>query len=392
LIKNPSELPLFRFPPSKDKSLKAWNAADEYLLYHLEEAHIPIKNILIVNDQFGALTTSLIAYSPCYWTDSFLAETAISDNLYRLQSDGHINAELIEKVTTIKPQYQIQPNNDVIENQQVELASQPFDLVVMRIPKHNSLLELQLTQLKKWISPDAKIIAGGMNKEVHNSTLDCFEKIIGTTKTSLSRKKARLVFSTNQDDTSHTIKANRYTYAPYDLKISSLPGVFSANKLDIGTRVLLNYLPENIANKKCIDLGCGNGIIGAVIAKQSTDNHVLLTDESALAIESARINFLHNKLNNGEFIQTHSLSGIEDRSFDYVFCNPPFHQNNTQTLSIASAMFKDAAHVLNQNGEFWVVANRHLPYYKMLQQHFNQVDTISSDPKFVVRVARRPKT
>ena len=49
-----------------------------------------------------------------------------------------------------------------------------------------------------------------------------------------------------------------------DLRIFSLPGVFSANELDNGTSLLLSTLTSPIQGK-VLDVGCGAGVIGSMI-------------------------------------------------------------------------------------------------------------------------------
>ena len=67
--------------------------------------------------------------------------------------------------------------------------------VLIRIPKTLALLEFQLLRLREVLEPGTKIIATGMVRDIHTSTLKLFERYIGPTRTSLARKKARLVFS-----------------------------------------------------------------------------------------------------------------------------------------------------------------------------------------------------
>ena len=50
---------LKRYPYQKNDPLQAWNSADELLLAHLEEEDLSGKRILIINDQFGALSTNV---------------------------------------------------------------------------------------------------------------------------------------------------------------------------------------------------------------------------------------------------------------------------------------------------------------------------------------------
>ncbi len=273
-----------------------------------------------------------------------------------------------------------------------------FDWVIIRIPKHNSLLNFQLESLLRFIHEDTKIVSAGMTKEIHRANLNLFESIIGKTTTSLAQKKARLIFSkvekiAEQKFNSDLLANNACNFAlkQYGMNIIGLPGVFSRDSLDIGSRVLLEYMPETQPHQKLIDLGCGTGVLGTYAGKQNPQLQVTFTDESWLAVESAKRTFQENTGQIPITKVTDVLNGLANNHYDHILCNPPFHQQNVQTLSIANRMFKESSKKLKNSGELRLVANRHLKYKPMLNQYFNQVQVVSKDPKFVVWLAREPK-
>lgn len=364
------KLNLSRYPKTSDQSLRAWNAADEYLVEYVTKNITLDKSskTLIINDQFGALTCSLSECSPVCWIDSFLSRTAISENLK--------SNNLTEETSFI----------DNISKLDIH-----FNLILIRIPKHNSLLAFQLRAIAQFINDDTNILAAGMTKEIHNSTTALFNKYIGETTTSLAKKKSRLIFSKPSstpkvsNESLNDIKI--YEIENYGVKSYGLPGVFSRESLDVGSRVLLNYLPETKENQNLIDLGCGTGILGTIVAKNNPTLNLTFCDESFLAVDSAKITYEKNIGRNAGFHVTDVLSGLDNNHYDHILCNPPFHQQNVQTLSIANKMFKQSAEKLKNSGEFRVVANRHLKYRPMLESYFSKVKIISNDSKFIVWLA-----
>ena len=77
------EFHLSRYPEDKNDRLRAWDAADEYLLSYLAgqfDAEQTL-NILIINDGFGALAVALAHHTVTVWTDSYLSEEGIKLNL-----------------------------------------------------------------------------------------------------------------------------------------------------------------------------------------------------------------------------------------------------------------------------------------------------------------------
>ena len=73
---------LLRHPFRARSTLRAWDAADAYLLRHLTE-HPPVGPLLIVNDGFGALTTGLRAHDPATVADTTMSEVGVLENLAR---------------------------------------------------------------------------------------------------------------------------------------------------------------------------------------------------------------------------------------------------------------------------------------------------------------------
>ncbi len=375
-------LNLSRYPLTSDPNLKAWNAADEYLIESSGAHEISQEsNVLVVNDQFGAITCALYQATPdlnlINWTDSFLSKFATNKN---------VKANYLAIDIKFFSQYQSRLDPKLM-----------LDYIFIRVPKHNSLLEFQLETLCSHINDATIVIAAGMTKEIHNSTIALFEKIIGPTKTSLAKKKARLIYARvaedkldkNQEERATKIK--QFELKEFGVTSYGYPGDFSRDKLDLGCRVLLKYLPNTLNDQKLIDLGCGTGILGTVAAKQNKNLRVVFSDESFLAIQSAKKTFAENVKKSAAYHVTNVLDDIEENDFDHILCNPPFHQQNVQTLSIANKMFKQSAQKLKSTGELRVVANRHLNYKPMLGKYFEKVRMLSNDPKFVVWLATSPK-
>ena len=383
--------PLQRLPvSSKGKDpLRAWDAADEYLLNYLNEQALPSANdkpILLINDAFGALAVSLHQHTIHSWSDSLVAHQATLNNL---------------NLNQIESDYQAIPSTTSLNHH--------YNLVLIKIPKTLALLEYQLIQLKPHINPQCTIIAAGMAKHIHTSTLKCFEKIIGTTSTSLARKKARLIFACN-DQTALSGKQaalsrrqepvtpsypKSFTDDALNLSLSNHANVFSKDHLDIGARFMIQQLEKHLPEKpykQVIDLGCGNGVLGIIAKRLLTDSKISFVDESYMAIDSAKTNYLVNipsdpDLKDARFHSSNCLEQISHKA-DLILCNPPFHQAHSIGDQIAWQMFKQSKLHLNAGGELWVIGNRHLSYHIKLMKLFGNCRTLASNKKFVVLLAK----
>ncbi|CGA62413.1 TPA: 23S rRNA (guanine(1835)-N(2))-methyltransferase RlmG [Salmonella enterica] len=358
-------LMLKRFPQTDDVNpLLAWEAADEYLLQQLDETEIR-GPVLILNDTFGALSCALAEHSPYSIGDSYLSELGTRENLR---------------------------HNGIAESSVTFLDStadypQAPGVVLIKVPKTLALLEQQLRALRKVVTAQTRIIAGAKARDIHTSTLELFEKVLGPTTTTLAWKKARLINCTF----SHPQLANAPQTLSWKLEdtgwtIHNHANVFSRTGLDIGARFFMQHLPENL-DGEIVDLGCGNGVIGLSLLAKNPQANVVFVDESPMAVDSSRLNVetnLPEAFERCEFMINNALSGVEPFRFNAVFCNPPFHQKHALTDNIAWEMFHHARRCLKINGELYIVANRHLDYFHKLKKIFGNCATIATNNKFVI--------
>lgn len=357
-------LTLQRLPVTDDASpLQAWDAADEYLLQQVEQPGAG--PLLIFNDAFGALACALARFQPVCVSDSFMARQATLHNL-RLNGFDPAAVTLIDSLAPLP---------------------QAPGLVLIKVPKQLALLEQQLRALRAVLTPQTRIIAAAKARDIHSSTLALFERILGPTTTSLAWKKARLIhcsFNAPALDEAPPTRSWPLDGTPW--QIHNHANVFARSGLDIGARLFLQHLPENL-HGELVDLGCGNGIIGLQLLAQNPDATVTFVDESYMAVASAELNVQHNLPEaqaRSRFVVNNALAGGEPESLDAVLCNPPFHQQHAITDDIAWQMFQDARRCLKFGGELRIVGNRHLDYHRKLKKLFGNCAVVASNKKFVV--------
>ncbi|MCW8834643.1 MAG: methyltransferase [Colwellia sp.] len=380
---NDQQLTLVRFPVAQvNRSLQAWDAADEYLLNYTHQEQLITDNarVVIFNDAFGAVTThfcseALIQKNLDVYcvNDSYISQQGIAYNIKHNQ----LNHEHITQLTCLDSL----PSN--------------IDIILFKIPKSKSLLIEQLIQIKNNAGQDTVFIAADRAKEIHSSTLKLFEKYLGTTKTSLAVKKARLVFCQLDQVQAHkspfpTLWSLPNATLGCDFSISNHANVYSREKLDIGARYFIENLPSVAANSQVIDLGCGNGVIGLTVLASQPSAKIQFFDESHMAISSAEININNNLPDLASQCQFHlndCLTDVASNSVDLILCNPPFHQNTATTDHIAWQMFKDSHRVLKKGGELRIIGNRQLAYHIKLKRIFGNERLIASNEKFVTQSA-----
>lgn len=354
---------LIRYPPiPQDKNLLAWNRADELLIDHvLQMSGIENKKILIINDQFGALSVNLSHLQIDVYSDSFLSSKSI-----KINSEGKI----------------------IAKNALAELG-RDYDLALIVLPKNHSFFEDILCRLTEILKADGKIICTGMVKHISKGHFQLIEKYMGEVTTSLAVKKARLLFSERQKEKAKSPFPKEVELEGFDKPFTHFSNIFSREKLDIGTRFFLQHIPKGVKGN-ILDLGCGNGILGIKAKLINPDARLFFSDESMMAIHSAKHNYRKYHFEAEAFyFWTHNIEFLPQTSFDLILCNPPFHQGTTVGTTIAKEMFRSSFSRLNPGGRLRIVANSHLNYQHDLKRIFGTYELIDSNKKFIILETRR---
>lgn len=364
-----ASLELDRYPPTTNPTLQPHDTADLYLLQRLSENPAEEGPVLVINDTFGVLACALAKGFPNRgvhsWGDSQLARLGLQANL---QHNGL-------------------PADAVVFFHSQEVPSASYSRVLIRVPKSLALLEDQLARLRPLLTPNAQILAGAMIKHLPHSAGDLLARYIGPYQASLGWKKARLLVG-ELDPALQPAQPNlstRYALADSSFELVNLPGVFSREKLDNGTRALLATLPTGQEEGLVVDLGCGNGALGIMAAQLNPEARLLFVDESYAAIACAKENWSKAFPDrDAGFEVSDGLTDVNPGSADLILCNPPFHQQQAVGDEMARRLFEQSLEALKPTGSLMVVGNRHLGYHVKLRTWFSKVEQLSGNPKFVV--------
>jgi 16S rRNA (guanine1207-N2)-methyltransferase len=172
---------------------------------------------------------------------------------------------------------------------------------------------------------------------------------------------------------------------PPRLGLSSQPGVFSWDRPDPGTAVLIEALPP-LAGRGA-DLGCGAGALGLAVLKSAAVERLLLIDLDRRAVDAARRNVSDAR---AEFAWSDvRRPGVLPEGLDFIVTNPPFHQGGAEDKALGQAFIALAANSLKRGGKLYLVANRHLPYEAPLADSFAATRLLAEREGFKVFEARR---
>ena len=129
-------------------------------------------------------------------------------------------------------------------------------------------------------------------------------------------------------------------------------GVFSKDKIDYGSRVLVEtIIHQGKKYNNILDVGCGYGFIGIVLGKLN-EASVVFTDVNKRALHLCERNIKENKIK-GEIVLSNAYQNITE-TYDLIVTNPPIRAGKEVVLNI----IRDARKHLKEDGELWFVIRK----------------------------------
>ncbi len=165
------------------------------------------------------------------------------------------------------------------------------------------------------------------------------------------------------------------------------PGMFSWEHLDEATVLLADVMNINRGDR-VLDLGCGAGALG-VVASMRSGVPAVLVDADADAVRGAQRTARDAGVSDVRVLASDVASAVEGETFDVVVSNPPFHVGKGIDLTVPRAFIDDAWHALAPGGRLYIVANRTLPYERLIDGRFGEVRVAHDGRRFKVLGAVR---
>jgi 16S rRNA (guanine1207-N2)-methyltransferase len=165
--------------------------------------------------------------------------------------------------------------------------------------------------------------------------------------------------------------------------LQTQPGVFSWDRVDPGTALLLQTLPP--LSGAGADLGCGIGLIARAVLATTAVTKLHMVDIDSRAVDAARANITDPRAE----ITWADATRTELEGLDFVVMNPPFHDAGTEDRALGQRFIQAAHKALRKGGTLWLVANRHLPYEPILEPVFKAVERRADGGGYKVFEARK---
>lgn len=364
---------LRRWPDVEAPGLVAVDAADRLILDESAELRASTQpgDVVVINDAYGALTLGAAhagASGIRTHVDALTGERALEANAARVDLTGHfraapLDAELVRGART----------------------------VLLRLPRSLDALRDIAGLIAAHADPGVVVVAGGRLKHMSVSMNAVLSEHFGQLDISHARQKSRVLIAREPHDGRFPVPTAAQVEG---LEVCAYGGAFAGARLDIGTRLLLESLPDapvgGTPDDPLIDLACGTGIVGAWLAVRHPGAHVYACDQSSIAVESARATMLANAIEDRvEVVRDDMLSTRSPASATFIALNPPFHSAAAVTDLIAPRMFADVARVLRPGGQLWCVWNSALKYRPLLERTIGPTQQVARNAKFTVTVSTR---
>jgi 16S rRNA (guanine1207-N2)-methyltransferase len=163
------------------------------------------------------------------------------------------------------------------------------------------------------------------------------------------------------------------------------PGVFSWDRIDPGSALLLKHLPPLAGDGA--DLGSGLGLLAKAALASPKVKSLALVEHDRRAVEASRRNVEDSRA------QIHWANALGDdpvlEGLDFVVMNPPFHDAGSEDKGLGQRFIQRAHQILRRSGTLWLVANRHLPYEPILAPLFPRVERRADAGGYKVFEARK---
>lgn len=267
---------------------------------------------------------------------------------------------------------------------------------VVFMPKAKGELAVLLDYLSSSLNPGCSIFLVGEKKSGVESAAKKLKdhyratKIDSAKHCQLWRLTGEVIGQDNDFDLDNWINYYTVEYANKPLQFASMPGVFSFERLDEGTQLLLETLEEGRPKRiqgRMLDFGCGSGVI-AICAKQLHPNTELeLVDINWFALQCSERSCMKNNIE-ARIYPSNGWSEVKGR-VDGVLSNPPFHAGIKTEYGTSEQFIHEALKKTSKHAPMLIVANRFLKYPGLIEQSFGKVETVNQNGKFSVYLTYR---
>lgn len=154
-----------------------------------------------------------------------------------------------------------------------------------------------------------------------------------------------------------------------DVELVTAGGVFSPERIDTGTQVLLSSVPAPPPGGNLLDLGCGWGPVALTLALESPHATVWAVDVNARALDLVRANAEKLHISNIKAVLPEEIP--DDVRFMTIWSNPPIRVGKNELHGLLQRWIPR----LEPGSDAWLVVQRNLgsdSLHRWLQATFSE--------------------
>lgn len=184
----------------------------------------------------------------------------------------------------------------------------------------------------------------------------------------------------NDNNIKHNKKIIEFYFNDKKYNLYSDNGVFSKDKFDYGTRLLLDSIDISKLSGNVLDLGCGIGVVGIILGTINKNINIDMIDINERAISLVRDNLTLNKVKANVFVS--DVYSNVNKKYDYIITNPPIRAGK----EVVRKFLLGGYDYLNDNGILYFVMRKDHGVKSMIKELENKynVTIINKDKGFFV--------
>jgi 16S rRNA (guanine1207-N2)-methyltransferase len=156
------------------------------------------------------------------------------------------------------------------------------------------------------------------------------------------------------------------------VKFRTNGAVFSKDRIDAGTRLLLEALPAHMP-ERVVDVGCGYGAMGIVVARRFPETNVTMLDIDAQAVSLAQANVtVNNVAENTRVVLSNGFTALPGERFGLALIHFPLHV----ARDVLEALLEQVRDALAPDGCLYGVMLRRYELRPLVQRVFGNVETL----------------
>lgn len=324
------------------------------------------------SDQFESLSNLLIVNPPKGDSHETLKPSKVATVDYRV----------FQSLETALP--------DIISFGLEALSPGEFDAALVFVPKAKGELNILLSYACSGLKPGGKLFLVGAKKEGVASAAKQLDKWSDKVYKVDSAKHCQLWLAEVNDTAKPFDLADHMSSFSIEIddvsrELATIPGVFSYQRLDLGTELLLSQIPlhaKKMLHGRVLDFGCGSGPIGITAKLLKPEIQLEMVDVNWLALECTKRSCALNKVD--AKIYPSDGWGAVDGRVDAVLSNPPFHEGVSYDYQTSERFIQVAKDKMTKHAALMIVANGFLKYASVIEHHFGRCDVLVETTKFKV--------